>query len=75
MTYRPDPHEVAEVFEVPLWASCSTPRNHRYESAFFKGRMRHYWAMPYGGTSSGGPRRECWSPSNGCSAGGSERGA
>ena len=43
----PDPREVAEVFEVPL-AFLLDPRNHRYESAFYKGRMRHYWAMPYG---------------------------
>lgn len=47
MTYRPDPDEVAEVFEVPL-AFLLDARNHRYESAFFKGRMRKYWAMPYG---------------------------
>jgi len=42
-----DPHEVEDVFEVPL-AFLLDPGNHRYESAFFKGRMRHYWAMPYG---------------------------
>jgi len=24
-------------------------RNHRYESAFYKGRLRHYWAMPWQG--------------------------
>ena len=42
-----DPHEVEEVFEVPL-AFLLDPANHRYESAFFKGRMRSYWAMPYG---------------------------
>lgn len=47
MTYRPDPHEVADVFEVPL-SFLLDSRNHRYESAFFKGRMRKYWAMPYG---------------------------
>jgi 8-oxo-dGTP pyrophosphatase MutT (NUDIX family) len=47
MLYRPDPHEVADVFEVPL-EFLLDPRNHRYESAFFKGRMRKYWAMPYG---------------------------
>ena len=47
LEYRPDPHEVADVFEVPL-AFLLDERNHRYESAFFKGRMRHYWAMPYG---------------------------
>jgi 8-oxo-dGTP pyrophosphatase MutT (NUDIX family) len=47
LEYRPDPHEVADVFEVPL-AFLLDERNHRYESAFYKGRIRHYWAMPYG---------------------------
>jgi len=47
LEYRPDAHEVADVFEVPLGFLLDA-RNHRYESAFFKGRMRHYWAMPYG---------------------------
>jgi 8-oxo-dGTP pyrophosphatase MutT (NUDIX family) len=47
LAYRPDPHEVADVFEVPLEFLLDT-RNHRYESAFYRGRMRHYWAMPYG---------------------------
>ena len=47
LEYRPDPHEVADVFEVPL-AFLLDERNHRYESAFFKGRLRKYWAMPYG---------------------------
>lgn len=47
IAYIPDPHEVAEVFEVPLTFLLDV-RNHRYESAFYKGRMRHYWAMPFG---------------------------
>ena len=47
IAYTPDPHEVADVFEVPL-AFLLDVRNHRYESAFHRGRMRHYWAMPYG---------------------------
>ena len=47
LSYRPDPHEVADVFEVPL-AFLLDAGNHRYESAFYKGRMRKYWAMPYG---------------------------
>jgi 8-oxo-dGTP pyrophosphatase MutT (NUDIX family) len=47
LVYRPDPHEVAEVFEVPL-AFLLDPGNHRHESAFFRGRMRRYWAMPFG---------------------------
>lgn len=48
ISYRPDPHEVADVFEVPL-AFLLEAANHRYESAFYKGRMRHYWAMPWHG--------------------------
>ena len=47
LTYQPDPREVADVFEVPL-AFLLDAGNHRYESAFFKGRMRKYWAVPYG---------------------------
>ena len=47
LEYRPDPHEVAEVFEVPL-AFLLDERNHQYESAYFRGRQRKYWAMPYG---------------------------
>lgn len=47
LTYRPDPREVADVFEVPL-AFLLDAGNHRYESAFYRGRMRKYWAMPYG---------------------------
>jgi 8-oxo-dGTP pyrophosphatase MutT (NUDIX family) len=47
LEYHPDPHEVADVFEVPL-AFLLDERNHRYESAFYKGRLRKYWAMPYG---------------------------
>jgi 8-oxo-dGTP pyrophosphatase MutT (NUDIX family) len=47
LEFRPDPHEVANVFEVPL-AFLLDARNHRHESAFFKGRIRNYWAMPFG---------------------------
>ncbi|HET9576426.1 MAG TPA: CoA pyrophosphatase [Usitatibacter sp.] len=47
LAYQPDPYEVADVFEVPLAFLLDT-RNHRYESAFYKGRMRNYWAMPFG---------------------------
>jgi len=46
--YEPDPYEVADVFEVPLAFLLETA-NHRYESAFYKGRLRHYWAMPWQG--------------------------
>jgi 8-oxo-dGTP pyrophosphatase MutT (NUDIX family) len=48
IAYSPDPFEVADVFEVPL-AFLLEPANHRYESAFYKGRLRHYWAMPWQG--------------------------
>ncbi|HQZ44844.1 MAG TPA: CoA pyrophosphatase [Usitatibacteraceae bacterium] len=48
VAYAPDPYEVAEVFEVPLAFLLETA-NHRYESAFYKGRLRHYWAMPWRG--------------------------
>ena len=47
LVYTPDPHEVAEVFEVPL-GFLLDPRNHRYESAYFRGAIRKYWAVPYG---------------------------
>lgn len=46
--YVPDPFEVAEVFEVPL-AFLLDPRNHRQETALFKGRMRTYYALPWQG--------------------------
>ena len=44
---QPDPREVADVFEVPL-AFLLDVRNHRHESAFYRGRMRHFWSMPFG---------------------------
>jgi 8-oxo-dGTP pyrophosphatase MutT (NUDIX family) len=47
LEYHPDPHEVDAVFEVPL-AFLLDRANHRHESAFFKGRMRKYWAIPFG---------------------------
>jgi len=43
----PDPHEVAEVFEVPL-AFFLDPANHHRHSAEFNGVVRHFHAMPYG---------------------------
>ena len=48
VAFRPDPREVDDVFEVPL-AFLLDPGNHRYESAFYKGQMRNYWAMPFQG--------------------------
>jgi len=44
---RPDPHEVAEVFEVPL-TFLLDPANHRRCSAEFEGVVRYFYAMPYG---------------------------
>lgn len=44
---RPDPHEVADVFEVPL-AFLLDPNNHQRCNAEFEGVVRHFYAMPYG---------------------------
>jgi 8-oxo-dGTP pyrophosphatase MutT (NUDIX family) len=43
---RLDPVEVAEVFEVPL-PFLMDPANHQSHSAFYRGKMRPYLAMPY----------------------------
>ena len=45
--YRPDPTEVEECFEVPLDFLIAA-ENHRLESAMYKGRMRQYYAIPFG---------------------------
>lgn len=47
LTYSPDAREVAEVFEVPA-SFLLNPRNHRQETAMYKGRMRRYYAIPFG---------------------------
>ena len=47
LQYAPDPSEVAEVFEVPA-PFLLDPNNHRQESAMYKGRMRSYFAIPFG---------------------------
>jgi 8-oxo-dGTP pyrophosphatase MutT (NUDIX family) len=44
---RPDPSEVEEVFEVPL-AFVLDPRNFQVHGRTWQGRMRHYYAVPYG---------------------------
>jgi len=44
---RPDPYEVAEIFETPL-AFLLDPRNHHRHSGWFNGNRRRWWAMPYG---------------------------
>lgn len=46
-TLRPDPYEVAEIFEVPL-SFLLDARNHERCSAEFEGKTRFFWAMPYG---------------------------
>lgn len=44
---RPQPEEVAEIFEVPLAFVLDT-RNHRPHVIVREGREHHLWAMPYG---------------------------
>jgi 8-oxo-dGTP pyrophosphatase MutT (NUDIX family) len=43
-----DAFEVAEVFEVPL-SFLLDPANHQRHSLHYRGRLRHYYAMPYRG--------------------------
>jgi 8-oxo-dGTP pyrophosphatase MutT (NUDIX family) len=45
---RMDPHEVADVFEVPL-AFILDPVNHERHSREFKGRVRSFFVLPYPG--------------------------
>ena len=45
---RPDPFEVAEVFEVPL-QFLADPKNHQKHSRYYKGTRRSFYAMPYNG--------------------------
>lgn len=42
----PDPHEVAEVFEVPL-SFLMNPDNHQRHEREFDGAKRYFYAMPY----------------------------
>ena len=44
---HPDPREVAEVFEVPLGFLLDSA-NHQRCSRLHLGKLRHYFAMPYG---------------------------
>ncbi len=44
---RPDPFEVAEVFEVPL-AFLVDPRNRERRAREFDGVRREFWAISYG---------------------------
>jgi 8-oxo-dGTP pyrophosphatase MutT (NUDIX family) len=53
---RPDPVEVAEVFEVPL-AWLMDPANHRRHAVAIAGSMREFLSIPWLGTdASGAPR-------------------
>jgi 8-oxo-dGTP pyrophosphatase MutT (NUDIX family) len=45
---RPDPYEVAEIFEIPLEHFLDATRYQRHEY-HFNGRHRHYVAIPYEG--------------------------
>ncbi|MGG7518589.1 CoA pyrophosphatase [Allorhizobium undicola] len=45
-TLRPNPDEVADVFEVPL-SFLMDPKNHRQESKVWNGVVRHFYVMPY----------------------------
>lgn len=47
LAVTPDPHEVAEVFEVPL-SFLLDPRNHQRCTSEFDGVVRFFYAMPYG---------------------------
>ena len=44
---RPDPFEVAEIFEVPL-DFLLDPANHQRHSLHYGGKLRQTYAMPYG---------------------------
>jgi 8-oxo-dGTP pyrophosphatase MutT (NUDIX family) len=44
----PDPHEVADVFEVPM-NFLLDPANHERHSREYQGTTRHFHAMPYNG--------------------------
>ena len=45
-TLNPNPHEVADTFEVPL-AFLMDPAHHELHAREWKGRLRRYYAMPY----------------------------
>ncbi len=47
LAYVPNPHEVADVFEVPL-AFLMDGANHRIGSRVWNGRTGYFYEMPYG---------------------------
>lgn len=44
---RPDPGEVARIFEVPF-SFLMDAANHQQHALHYRGKLRHYFAMPYG---------------------------
>ena len=44
---HPEPGEVAEIFEVPFFFLMDAA-NHQQHSLHHRGKLRHYFAMPYG---------------------------
>lgn len=46
-TIVPNPHEVDQVFEVPL-SFLMNPDNHQQASRVWRGVARHFYVMPYG---------------------------
>jgi 8-oxo-dGTP pyrophosphatase MutT (NUDIX family) len=53
---QPNPQEVAEIFEVPL-AYLMNPAHHRRHEAWWEGRHRQWYSMPY---YDGGAERYIW---------------
>ena len=47
MSLRPNPHEVAEAFEVPL-GFLMDEANHELHARSWRGGIRQYYAIPYG---------------------------
>ncbi|GEP01988.1 CoA pyrophosphatase [Methylobacterium oxalidis] len=45
--FAPNPSEVAEIFEVPL-AFLMDPSRYALNALVWKGRLRHYYAVPFG---------------------------
>ena len=45
---QPDPYEVAQIFEVPF-SFLMNAANHQRHSLPYRGKIRHYVAMPYQG--------------------------
>ena len=46
LSYRPNPHEVADLFEVPLDYALD-PRNHLLREAEWKGRLRRFYVIEW----------------------------